>query len=73
MTVDGLGLPADGSGKEGRWLEKSIRVGQGTETSSVGLSQLKDQVNQIKINIFLENKKCICETIGRVAVTSKAS
>ena len=36
----------DGSGKEeeeGRWLEKSIRVGQGTETSSVGLSQLEDQ------------------------------
>ena len=33
----------DGSGKEGRWLEKSIRVGPGTETTSVGLSQLRDQ------------------------------
>ena len=29
--------------KEGRWLEKSIRVGQGTEKTSVGSSQLKDQ------------------------------
>ena len=37
-------MTVDGSGKEeGRWLEKSIRVGQGTETSSVGLSQLEDQ------------------------------
>ena len=45
MTVDGWGLPADGPGQEekGRWLEKSIRVEQGTERSSVGLSQLKDQ------------------------------
>ena len=29
--------------KEGRGLEKSIRVGQGTEKSSVGSSQLEDQ------------------------------
>ena len=29
--------------KEGLGLEKSIRVGQGTEKSSVGSSQLEDQ------------------------------
>ena len=28
--------------EEGRWLEKSIRVGQGTEKTSVGSSQLED-------------------------------
>ena len=41
----GLGC-GDGPGKEeeeGRWLEKSIRVGPGTEKPSVGSSQLEDQ------------------------------
>ena len=40
-------MPSDGAAMEewqgGEWVEKSIRVGQGTEKSSVGSSQLKDK------------------------------
>ena len=40
-------MPGEGSGREewqgGGWMEKSIRVGQGTEKTSVGKRQLEDK------------------------------
>ena len=45
--MDGWGVPKNGEAMEewqgGEWLEKSIRVGQGTEKSSIGSSLLEDK------------------------------